>query len=85
VRPKYKVAQSIGMNAGDTHQYPFVIEVVIGDVVGGRVGGQQLRALFKICPYYERFTVLMEPQEQNTAYAKSRRAVGHTLFDVVEG
>ncbi len=72
------------VNARHANQNPFVVDVVIGDVVRGRIGGQQLLALIKIRAYHQRFAVLMEAQEQHAAHAESGRAVGHALFDVVE-
>jgi hypothetical protein len=85
VRPANQIVQSVGVNAGDANQNPFVIEVVIGDVVRSRIGGEQLRALVEIGADDQGFAVLMEAEEECAAHAESGSAVRRALCDIVEG
>jgi hypothetical protein len=70
---------------GHAHQNPFVIKVMIGDVVRLRIGRHQFGTLLEVGPKDQRFAVLMQAREQLAATAESCGAIGCTFFDVVEG
>jgi hypothetical protein len=53
VRHANEITKRIAVNARQTYENPFVTDVVIGNVVRGGIGGQQLLALFEIRARYE--------------------------------
>ena len=65
-------------------QYPLIIKIVIGDVVGLWIGRHQLGALLKIHSNHQRIAILMQAREQRAAHLEPRCAIGRGFFHVIE-
>ena len=82
--PREQIAQRIGVDARQANQDPRVVEVVVGKVVGVRIGGQQFFALVEIHTDYQCLAVLAQARDQLAAHLERRRAVRRAFLDVVQ-
>ena len=79
-RSNKKIAQFIGPDFRQSHQYPRVIQIVIGDVELLWSSAHHFFALVEIDADYQRLAILMESREEFSFDFESRRAVRGRFF-----
>lgn len=80
-----EVTQGFRLDSGGADEDPGVIQIMVGDEVCVRIGGDHVVAFVDRHANDEGFAVLMEAGEESATYLEAGRAVGTGFLNVVEG
>ncbi len=77
-----QIGERFRKDLGEPHKHVFVIAVVVGDVIGFRVGSHHFIAQIEWHLHDERIVVLSQAYEQFSFHFQGRRTIGSAFFDV---